>query len=208
MPRIHYSKAEYHQHLGWFVLHNIAYVVVVASSWAQSLALASLLSLFWTALLAYHAYWHTPLEDGMQQRTYDRLRNRLGADWDLAASVADFEIERRKALAELRLRHVLPSCALVGLAVLTTWVTLLFFRSTILPIDYFVSAIAGYGLIAVVLQISLRWQIRVARNTLKQHKTIHPHRVADLSDDFQMPRPGMTYTVGDDGELVEVRREV
>lgn len=210
MPRIYYHDADSNHHMVLYLLHSMAYAGFMALMWFENEHNAVLLSLIWTGLLAYHAYWHRPLLTGFQRRTYDRLRNQFGTDWDLHASPQQFDAERQKAEIEERLRRVLPDTSLVWLTVLGTWALLLFMRTGIVfrP-EIFLSALVGQGLVVLCLQGYLRGRLREARRKVK-NATPHDVPTRECISIEQLvkrgPRVGMSYGVGDDGELIEVRQ--
>jgi len=206
MPRIYYRNEDRIRHTSLFLLHCFVYAVSMALIWRDTVINPPALTVIWTALLAYHAYWHTPLQQGLQQRTYNHLRNQFGTDWDLAATAREFELAIQKAAVEIRLARVLPDTALTSLAVLAAWAITLLADGDPLPLGLFAFAAVGLSITTLVLQIMLRARLRDTlrdvQRDLKKRSSHTQLQVLDLQN--QMPRPGMTFAVGDDGELVEV----
>lgn len=176
MPRIYYSEEDFTVHTNLFWLHGIVYTLLVAelqggSGFALPVAL-------WTALLAYHSYWHTPLKDGMQLRTYDRLQQRLGVDWDLAATREEFDHEHHKAEIEMRLTQVLPDSSRIWLAVMGAWVILLFTAANPLPLTLFLNACIGWLAAVLLLMLTLNWRLH---DTVRKAHVAKSYRVEPLS---------------------------
>ena len=209
MPRMYYNQSDVDTQRNLLLVHGAVYLLVITWLWGmENPADAVLITPIWTMLFAAHNFAQMPLHEGLQQRTYNRLRNKFGADWDLAATTDEFELEAKKAQLELALKMVLSGSMTTGSLILAQWVLLVVTTGNAFPTDYFMLAFAGWGAYILAVQLFLRWRLSENRSDLrtlkkKQAQDLAQQRLSDAEVNPQ-PRIGMTFAVGDDGELIEV----
>lgn len=160
MPRIFYSDAAYRTQQSLLVAHLLAFAggIFLLHTPLERIGAGIPFSLTvgWSLLLAYHAYAVAPIREGFQRRTYDRLRNRYGIDWDLAAPPHAFEYEQHKAVLEYKLRYALRDSGRSVVGLLGAWGLLVIVVEQRLPLDI----IVGFGLGWVVCNVLLRRHLR------------------------------------------------
>ncbi len=188
MPRIYYNQEDYDLHLFLFVAHAITYTVGIIFIWLQTTPYVDSITILWTMLLAFHSYWRTRLDDGLQVRTYTRLRNRFGQDWDLAASPEEFEIERKKATLESKLRYVFRDSLRALPAYVASLITLTIFME-MPPVSIAVLMLVAYLISTLSLQIVLRWQLRraiILDKAYKKKKSLSYPRLQDTDSSLNL----------------------
>ena len=103
---------------------------------------------------------------------------------------------------------VLSGSMTTGSLILAQWVLLVVITGNAFPTDYFMMAFGGWGAYILAVQVFLRWRLSENRSDLrtlkkKQAQDFASQRLSD-ADVNPQPRIGMTFAVGDDGELIEV----
>lgn len=208
MPRIYTSDQNQDSQTVLFGFHGLIYVLVLWFAWANGLQGVAVLTSMWTMILAYHNYSRWPILDGLQRRTYDRLRNRYGKDWEIGITAQEFEAERQYTLTEAKVRSIAPATIQVVLMLLLLWLALILTQRLILPAGLITSFWTGLGITFVSLNILMQSRLRNANRyqpTLKkQDKSQAPSVSLNRLQSDLHPRAGMTFAVGDDGELIEV----
>ena len=195
MPRLYYRELDLENATRAFVAHRILFVTGLVFLWARFDA--GLITALWAAGLAYHAYWYRPMNDwdvyhllhpgarrtSLQRETYDRLRARLGEDWDLNASIEEFDRAHQQAISALKLDFA-PVCLLPVLGVIgVVWVLGSLFAGRLLGLEIFVWHVAGVGGVYLSLQITLRRRMRENRRWLKEkHKKMAAHIGPKITD--------------------------
>jgi|GEM_PF-4018020 len=205
MPRIYYNQTDHDVQLMLFVVHIVVYAVAVIMIWLRVILAPVPMTILWTMLAGYHSYWRTSLTDGTQIRTYTRLRNRFGKDWDLAASPEEFDLESKKALLELKLRHVLMDSSPI-LVVGGAMALFLMLISEASLFSFVMSVFAGWLLIVIALQVGLRRQLQQNRARYDNLKKKQQDASVIQTQNLEL-KPEQSFIIGDDGELVEVSRQ-
>ncbi|MEL6308119.1 MAG: hypothetical protein AAFN11_14720 [Chloroflexota bacterium] len=208
MPRIYYNPIDEAVQSGLFLVHAIIFVLGISWLWLMQGASLSFWLGLWTFCLTIHGVWQSPLHADLQFRTYDRLRNRFGRDWDLAATDAEYNHEQAIARLEAQHKRILPEASRV-LVALGAVGMILFYALGSLPIQLAIVTSIGWGIASSLLWLFSQWRLsRMLRlSQLESRKKDNaktqaiPERLVDAN---QRPRVGMTYAVGDDGELVEI----
>lgn len=212
MPRIYYNPVDETIQRWAFLVHAI--VFVLGSVWLgiAGISDAILWTTLWTVFMTLHSIWHAPLpieDTALQYRTYDRLRNRFGRDWDLAATDAEYNHEQAIARLEAQHKRILPEAtpvlvAIAGIAMI------LFVMLGDVPWTWLSANAFGWGIGWSLMVAFSQWRIAHylrpnKPDTRKKDAAKTPQSSQHLIDSTQQrPRVGMTYAVGDDGELVEV----
>lgn len=209
MPRIYYEDSGAQFAAFSYFGHALLYTLVLGL-----LLNDVLLAIFlWTILLTYHSFAHAPLGESIQNRTYTRLRNRFGVDWDLAATVEEYDDERRKARIdeERRLLRIQARQMLLWIGFLAVMIVSFSGSISELPLQIG-AALGGVALFALPMEWWLRRRsVAVQQGTQKKAA----EKVADADGERLMtpdalnrePRPGYRFGVGEDGELIEMRDE-
>ena len=210
MPRIYYNQMDLSVQRGALVSHGCVDLLALFWLWQYpDMRFAIVLTPILIALFALHSFSQAPLTEGMQRRTYDRLRNKFGADWDLAASNEEFDLARQRAYLEYSLSKVIVESKTTGQLVTAMTLLFMFSHGQLLPMEYFISVFIGWLAYFVITHSVLRWQLRENSDDLrelKQKKSAQSNAINNLQPKT-MPRVGMTYSVGDDGELIEVPKQ-
>lgn len=208
MPRIYYNPVDEAVQSGVFLGHVVIFVLGISWLWLSRGTDILLWSGIWTSLLTVHGVWQSPLHADLQFRTYDRLRNRFGRDWDLAATDAEYNHEQAIARLEAQHKRILPEASRV-LGALGAVGLILFVATETIPLPLAIATGVGWGIALACLWSFSHWrlarrlrlsQLDARKKDLAQTNTM-PQRLVDAN---QRPRVGMTYAVGDDGELIEV----
>ena len=201
---------------GFLVVAGVA-VIACAALWIQQVAIAFPLTILIAAGLAYLAWWHAPMNDwageglfpdvDLQSATYTRLQRKHGEDWDLNTSVEAFDLERRKAVLEAKLNHVLRYTATTLPVPVVIWTMMLFTRADVFPVMMFLSYGTGLLLINLVLQITLRIQLRENRRKIAAKKREKQAKGQITTQQGSTLSPYSKFTMGDDGELIEQHKQ-
>lgn len=209
MPRIYTTEQNQYSQMVLLFFHCLVYLLVLSFAWSNAMAGVAWLTIGWTALLAYHNYWRYPITEGLQRRTYDRLRNRFGRDWAVGLTAQEFEVERQTTILEAKLRRVVPAMLHIVLVLVALWASLVILQRVVLPVGLITSFWTGLTITFVGVHVRLQYQLRLAnrRTDAIFHKKQQPSppasRLHQPTLEFR-PRAGMMFALGDDGEITEV----